>query len=184
MKGRNLLDIFVLLSWESEVDILYISVVFGSIALKLCDLGQTFWMCFNKLLTIVGRNLGSFPPDRIVVTEPSLYATLFTQAFSALPIGSRSDLCDGHSKTLFVMLQSLHHHVASLLVLCLFRKPVCSQAFISWLMSWDVASVFHHLFCKVYQSLLQQNNPVTWCSYLSFEMVISGLQASPFIVQM
>ena len=44
----------------------YISLVFGTIAFKLYDLGQTFWISFHKLLTIVGRNFGPFLPTELV----------------------------------------------------------------------------------------------------------------------
>ena len=47
-------------------------LVFGSIAFKLFNLGQTFRVAFDKLPTI---NLGEFcpiPPDRTGVTESGL----------------------------------------------------------------------------------------------------------------
>ena len=54
---------------------------------------------------------------------------------------------------------------------CPFGRPICDQALISWLMFWDVASIYPHnfpsswchLFWVVHQSLLQQSTPTTWC---------------------
>ena len=56
---------------------------------------------------------------------------------------------------------------------CPFGRPFCDQSLTSWLMSWDVASIYPHnfasswchLFCEVHQSLLQQSTPTTWCCY-------------------
>ena len=60
-------------------------------------------------------------------------------------------------------------------------KMSCSSSeeeenrYTSWLMSWDVASIYPHnwpslwchLFCGVHQSLLQQSTPTTWCCHPS-----------------
>ena len=48
-----------------------------------------------------------------------------------------------------------------------------SFAHSSWLMSWNVASIYphnftfswFHLFCEVHQSLLQLSTPTTWCCH-------------------
>ena len=46
----------------------YTQLVFGSIAFKLFNLGQMFWVAFHKLPTISW----AIPPDRAGVTESGL----------------------------------------------------------------------------------------------------------------
>ena len=90
----------------------------------------------------------------------------------------RSGLCDGHSNPLTLLSLS---HFAQLWKNawghCPFGRPICDQALTSWLISWDVASIYphtfpashnfpsswRHLFCEVHQSLLQQSTPTAWC---------------------
>ena len=68
---------------------------------------------------------------------------------------------------------------------CQFGGPIYNLTLTSWLMSWEVASIYPHnvlsswchLFCEVHQSLLQQSTPTTWCCH----PVLHGLQASPNI---
>ena len=61
----------------------------------------------------------------------------------------------------------------------------------SWLMSWDVASIYPHhfpsswchLFCEVHQSLLQQSTPTTWCCHpraSRLEWCSSACKPTPF----
>ena len=82
---------------------------------------------------------------------------------------------DGHSNNLTLLSLS---HFATTLEVCLgslyiCKRPICDQALTSWLMSWDVASIYPHtfasswchLFCEVQQSLLQQSTPTTWCCH-------------------
>ncbi|CDQ61651.1 unnamed protein product [Oncorhynchus mykiss] len=89
----------------------YTQLVFGSIAYKWLNLGQTFRVAFHKLPTISWVNFGTF-----LLTE---LASLLAQAFSVLPkfsIGLRSGLCDGHSNTLTLLSLS---HFATTLEVCL-----------------------------------------------------------------
>lgn len=49
------------------------TLVFGSIAFKLYDLGQMFWVSFHKLLTREALlELWPIPPDRTGLTESGL----------------------------------------------------------------------------------------------------------------
>ena len=83
----------------------------------------------------------------------------------------RSGLCDGHSNTLtFFALKPFCHNFGSMLgVIVHLEDPFTT----SWLMSWDVASIYPHniptswchLFWEVHQSLLQQSTPTTWCCH-------------------
>ena len=53
------------------------------------------------------------------------------------------------------------------------EDPICDQALTSWLMSWDIASIYPHnfpsswchLYCEVHKFLLQQSTPTTWCCH-------------------
>ena len=83
-----------------------------------------------------------------------------------MSLGLRSGLCDGHSNTLTLL--SLSHFATTLEVslgsLSIW-KTYLRPSLTSWLMSWDVASIYPHncpaswchLFCEVHQSLLQQS---------------------------
>ena len=62
----------------------YTQLVFGSIAFKLFNLGQTFRVAFHNLPTISwGSEFWPIPPDRAGVTESGLEA-LLTHTFSVL----------------------------------------------------------------------------------------------------
>ena len=151
----------------------YTQLVFGSIVFKLFNLGQTFHVAFHKLPTICWVNFGPIPPDRAVsgLYRPPCSHTLFQfcpQMFYRLevralwwPLNTLTLLC------LSLFATTLEDH-------CPFGRPICDQALTSWLMSWDVASIYPHncpswchLFCEVHQSLLQQRTLTSrlgWCS--------------------
>ena len=72
----------------------YSSLVFGTIAFKLYDLGQMFWVSFHKCLKGVCWVFGPFLLTELVCSQ------------------SRTGLCDGHSKTLTLL--SVSHIVINL----------------------------------------------------------------------
>ena len=74
----------------------------------------------------------------------------------------------------FLVLKPFSHDFGSMLgVIVHLDDPFAYQALTSWLMSWDVASIYPHtfpsswchLFCEVHETLLQQSTPTTWCCH-------------------
>ena len=93
----------------------YTQLVFGSIAFKLFNLGQTFQVAFHELPTISWVNFGPFLLTELVnlVRFVGLLArTHFFSSDNKLSMGLRSGLCDGHSNTLTLL--SLSHFATTL----------------------------------------------------------------------
>ena len=123
----------------------YTQLVLGSIAFKLFHLGQTFWVAFHKLPTISWGILAhsSWLSWCNCVRFVGLLArTLFITSAHTFSIGLRSGLCDGHSNTLTLLSLSLPQLWKYAWGHCPFGRPICNQALTSWLMSWDVASIY------------------------------------------
>ena len=151
----------------------YTQLVFGTIAFKLLNLGQMFWVAFHKPPTIILVHSSWQSWCHWVRFVGLLAHTCFFSSAHKCSIGLRSGLCDGHSNTLTLL--SLSHFATTL--------EVCLQSLSIWkthlrpsfniLMSWDVASIYPHnippswchLFCEVHQSLLQQSTPTIWCCH-------------------
>ena len=97
----------------------YTQLVFGSIDFKLFNLGQMFWVAFQKLPTISWVHFGPFFLTVLVllsqVCRPPRSHTLF-QFYHTFSIGLRSGLCYGHSNTLTLLSFS---HFATTLEVCL-----------------------------------------------------------------
>ena len=109
-------------------------------------------------------------------------------------MGLRSELCDGHSNTLTLL--SLSHFPQLWKYAwghCPFGRPICNQASTSWLMSWDVASIYPHNFpsscchlfwpAPVLPAAKHPHNMMLQPSCFTVGMVFFSLQASPFFLQ-
>ena len=147
----------------------YTQLVFGSIAFKLFNLGKTFRIAFHKLPKIGWVNFGPFFLTELMylsqVCRPPCSHALF-QFCHKFSIGLRTGLC-GHSDTLTLLSLS---HFATTLEVCLGSMSIWKthlRALTSWLMSWDVASIYPHnfpsswcyLFCEVHQSSCSKAPP-------------------------
>ena len=134
----------------------YSQLVFGSIAFKLFNLGQTFRVAFHKLPTISWVNFGPF------LLAHTLF---FGSALKCSPNAPIPWLCCPYAILPQLWKCTWSH--------CPFGRPIYDHALTSWLMSWDVASIYPHtfpvswchLFCEVQQYLLQQSIPTTWCCH-------------------